>query len=33
LAGLDMYDAGGIIGIVAVLAYTWFVIKPYPFKH
>jgi hypothetical protein len=33
LAGLDMYDAGGILGIVAVLAYTWFVIKPYPFKH
>lgn len=27
--GLGLYDGLGIVGIVAVIAYTWYVIKPY----
>ncbi len=27
------YQVFGVLGIVAVLAYTWFVIKPFPTKR
>ncbi len=30
--GSALFHLGGILGIVAVLAYIWYVIKPFPSK-